>query len=78
MGKLARKSYDELNDVLARAVNRADPPVRRVGDTWLLASKEDAWGLLGKYLTREDLENFENVVLDVLGQPDPKLRPAYR
>lgn len=71
VAKLARKSYEEFNDTLAQAVNLPDPPVRRVGDVWLLASKEDSWALLGKYLTREDLENFEGVVLDVLGQPDP-------
>lgn len=69
--KLARKPYQEINDTLARAANVPDPPARRVGDAWLLASKEDAWALLGKFLTRDDLENFEGVVLDVLGQPDP-------
>lgn len=71
ISRLARKSYEEVNDALARMANEPDPPVRRVGDAWLLASKEDAWALIGKYLTRDDLENFENVVLDVLGQPDP-------
>jgi hypothetical protein len=71
IAKLARKPYEEFNDTLAQAASEPDPPVRRVGDAWLLASKEDSWALLGKYLTREDLENFEGVVLDVLGQPDP-------
>lgn len=71
IAKLARKPYEEVNDRLARAANEPDPPVRRVGDVWLLASKEDSWALIGRYLTREDLENFESVVLDVLGQPDP-------
>ncbi len=71
IAKLARKPYEDVNDTLARAANESDPPVRRVGDAWLLASKEGSWALLGKYLTRDDLENFESVVLDVLGQPDP-------
>jgi hypothetical protein len=71
IAKLARKPYEDVNDTLARLANVPDPPVRRVGDAWLLASKEDAWALLGKFLTRDDLENFESVVLDVLGQPDP-------
>jgi hypothetical protein len=71
LSKLARKPYEEVNDTLARAANESDPPIRRVGDVWLLASKEDSWALIGRYLTREDLENFETVVLEVLGQPDP-------
>lgn len=71
IAKLARKPYEEFNDTLAQAANLPDPPVRRVGDVWLLASKEDSWALLGKFLTREDLKNFEGVVLDVLGQHDP-------
>jgi hypothetical protein len=71
IARLARRPYEEYNDTLSQAANLPDPPLRRVGDVWLLASKEDAWALLGKYLTREDLENFEGVVLDVLSQPDP-------
>ena len=50
-----------------------DPPVRRVGDTWMLLSKEDAWQLLGAQLTASDLARFREVVSDVLGTPDPSL-----
>lgn len=71
LARLARRSYEEVNDILARVANEPDPPIRRVGDVWLLASKEDAWVLVGRFVSREDLENFESVVLDVLGQPDP-------
>jgi hypothetical protein len=71
LAKLGRKPYEDLNDRLVRAANEPDPPIRRVGDVWLLASKEDSWALIGRYVSREDLENFEGVVLDVLGQPDP-------
>jgi len=71
IAKLARTTYEKVNNVLARWANEADPPVRRVGDTWLLVSREDSWVLLAKFLTRDDLENFENVVLEVLGEVDP-------
>lgn len=70
VASLARKSYGEVDGVLARWSNESDPPARRVGDLWLLVSKEDAWDLLAKYLTREELENFENVVVEVLGAAD--------
>ncbi len=69
--QLARTTYEQVNSALARWVNEADPPVRRVGDTWLLVSREDSWSLLARFLTRDDLENFEKVVVQVLGEIDP-------
>jgi hypothetical protein len=71
LAKLARKPYGDVNDRLTRAANEPDPPIRRVGDVWLIASKEDSWTLTGRYISREDLENFESVIFDVFGQPDP-------
>ncbi|MEW6106765.1 MAG: hypothetical protein AB1563_10455 [Bacillota bacterium] len=69
---LAQVPYDEISATLVRWANEADPPVRRVGDAWFLISKEDAWSLLARYLTRDDLERFENIVIEVLGSPDPR------
>jgi hypothetical protein len=69
---LARKPYEDVSATLVRWTNEPDPPVRRVGDTWLLVSKEDAWNLLAQFLTRDDLELFESIVLEVLGAIDPQ------
>lgn len=69
---LAQVPYDEISATLVRWTNEADPPVRRVGDAWFIISKEDAWSLLARYLTRDDLERFESVVIEVLGSPDPR------
>ena len=71
IARLARTTYEEVNSLLARWANESDPPVRRVGDTWLLVSREDSWNLLAKFLTRDDLENFENVIIEALGEIDP-------
>lgn len=70
VARLARKSYEEVDGALARWSNESDPPARRVGDLWLLVSKEDAWDLLARFLTREELENFENITIEVLGAAD--------
>jgi hypothetical protein len=70
--RLAARDYIEVSETLLRWTNAADPPVRRVGDTWMVVSNEDAWSLLARYLTRDDLERFEAVVLDVLGAVDPR------
>ena len=71
VGRLAGKPYGEFKDDLLSWANESDPPVRRVGDTWLVASKEDAWTLLAEFVTGDDLDALEEAVLRVLGRVDP-------
>lgn len=68
---LSRSPYAEVNAHLSRLANEADPPVRRTGETWLLISRAEAWSLLARFLTREDLETFERVAIECLSQSDP-------
>jgi len=70
--KIADEPYDNVRKILMRWSNESDPPVSHVGDKWFIVSKEDAWSLLSRYLTRSDIERFTTVVLDVLGVPDPR------
>jgi hypothetical protein len=79
VAKLARTTYDEVTRTLVRWANEPDAPVLRVGDTWLLASKEDAWVLLSRFVTRDDLDGLESMALEVLGGADPSFDlPADR
>ncbi|MBI4538941.1 MAG: helix-turn-helix transcriptional regulator [Gemmatimonadetes bacterium] len=76
---LSRASYEEVRDRLVRWAHETDPPLRRRGDAWYLVSKQDAWTLLARFLTRDDLERFEAAALIVLGTTDPKFDlPADR
>ncbi|HMV47315.1 MAG TPA: hypothetical protein PLD20_17455 [Blastocatellia bacterium] len=68
---LSRSPYAEVNAHLSRLANAADPPVRRTGETWLLISRAEAWSLLARFLTREDLGTFERVAIECLSQSDP-------
>src|SRR5262249_45107321 len=68
--QLARSSYSGVNDALSRRIHEPDAPVQRVGDTWLIVSREDAWRLLSRYLTRDDMDAFVDVALEVLGEID--------
>jgi hypothetical protein len=68
-----RSSYSEAVEDLVRYANESDPPVRQVGTIWFLVSKEDAWRLLARFLTKQDMEHFRQVTLDVLGILDPSL-----
>lgn len=69
---LAQQPYDQAMAAISRWSHETDPPVRRVESAWFVVSKEDAWGLLARYLTRADLAEFEKVALDVLATPDPR------
>jgi len=71
LAKLAGTSYEELNQVLSRWANEPDAPIRRVGDTWFMVSKEDAWSLISKFLTRDDLDNFDRVFSEVFNTTNP-------
>jgi hypothetical protein len=63
---------EEFTRVLLRWANESDPPVRSSGNVWYIASKSDAWALLSRYLSREDMARLEAVVLEVLGKKDPR------
>ena len=80
VSKLAGRPYDEVAATLMRWANTSDPPVRRVGDVWLVAAKQDAWTLLARHLTPDDLRRFREVAVEVLGSEDPSfdLTPRER
>lgn len=71
LAALGRRPYEETIDQLIEWSVGADPAVRRRGDTWYLVSREDAWKLLGKYITSDDLQRFEQIALRVLGAIHP-------
>ena len=76
---LANKPYEDIIRVITRWAHESDPPVRRIGNAWLLVSKEDAWSQLARLITPVDLGRFEEVILKVLSAPDPSLElPSNR
>jgi len=77
---LAGKSYNELEKSLTRWQHSSDPPLRHVATVWQLTAPLDAWLLLGRYLTSDDLRNYRETVLSVLSTPDPRfdLEPDNR
>lgn len=72
VAKLARKTYEEVVADISRWVKSSDPPIRQVGSVWQLISREDSWHLLSHFLVRDDLEEFKNVTLSVLGTLHPR------
>lgn len=70
---LAGMPYEDVARDLTRWLQVSDPPLRRVGDIWMVAAKEDSWALLARYLTSDDLERYRNMAITVLGADDPSL-----
>lgn len=71
LSRLADIPYQDIQRNAVRLANEPDPPLRREGDIWMIAAREDAWRLIACYLTADDLKRFEGVALDVLGERDP-------
>jgi hypothetical protein len=78
--RLSGLTYADIQTHLVRWANEPDAPVRRIGDVWTIASPEDAWILIARYLTDDDLKRFENVAVDVLSELNPafELPPEER
>lgn len=80
LAQLSGLPYKTLQTHLVRWANEPDPPLRRVGDIWMIAAQEDAWRLIARYLTDDDLRRFKDVTLAVLSELDPafELPPEQR
>jgi hypothetical protein len=70
---IAGQSYEQLDRDLVRWSREADAPVRHVGTKWMITSREDAWPLVARYVTRSELERFHDVAIEILTMPDPRL-----
>jgi hypothetical protein len=71
MASLSDGSYDRVLESANHWLVREDPPLLRIGSARSLTSREDSWELLAPFLTRDYLERFDRVALDVLGEEDP-------
>ena len=66
------RDYGEFAATCTLWANQPDPFIRRVGDTWLVVSREDGWRLLSRFLSNDDLRRFEEVCKATLSYRDPQ------
>lgn len=66
--KLSGKTSDEYIQFLRILVTLEDSPVYYINGVWRLVSPTDAWLYFAKYVTQQDLTNFQNVCLEVLSE----------
>lgn len=72
LSTIARTDYDNLRSEIVRWSKEDDAPLRHVGTTWMLVSREDSWALLLQYLSIADMELFSDVAIGVLSAIHPK------
>jgi len=70
--RLAGQRYEEITEQLTPLVGILESPIRRVGSTWKIASRQDAWFRLARYLTTGAFETFLVASTDVLKTLDPR------
>ncbi|SRR5579875_1057749 len=73
LAALAGRPYEEFSGQLALYTSESDPPFRQAGSVWTIVSKEDAWRLLSRFLTRHHMEQLRHVILEVFGTLNPAL-----
>jgi hypothetical protein len=80
LAKLSGLPYEQLQNYLIRWANEPDPPLRRTGDIWWITAQENAWWLIARYLTDDDLNRFKDCAIEVLSELDPafELPPDQR
>ena len=80
LSRLSGQPYEEIRARWLEWNSTADTPLKLVGGTWYVVSREDLWRLLAKHLTAEHLENFSGIAREVLSKAHPRfnLPPAER
>jgi hypothetical protein len=69
----AGRPYDEVEASLQVLSVRADPPVRRIGRVWSVASKVDLWAQLAEMAPPAVWQTFERLAVDIASERDPRM-----
>jgi len=70
--KIIKKSYGEWIEIVRLETLRSDTPLIQRNENWKIISRGESWSALGARLCDDDLVNFQDAVLLVLGERDPK------
>lgn len=73
LARLADRPYREIVDLAARWESTSDPPLALSGTRYRFLSLEDAWRFLATSVSPDQIERFEKVAIEVLGENDPAL-----
>jgi hypothetical protein len=66
--------YRTIQNLATRWINQPDAPLRLIEGVYSFVSREDSWRLLSPLFTKDLLEEFSNIALEVLSEDDPRFR----
>lgn len=69
---LLGKEYGEWIETLKPSTVRSDSPLIQYDEKWRIIARSEAWSCLGNRITNEDLERFQKMAINVLGERDPQ------
>jgi hypothetical protein len=70
--RLTGDSYANIQRLATRWINEPDAPLRLVEGVYGFVSREYSWRLLSPLFTKDLLDQFEKIALEVLGEDDPR------
>lgn len=72
VAEMAGQSYEAVIAELAPLASGFGGPLRRSGVVWKLASLRDAWFVLARHLTRDDIQRHNALFLKVMSRENPE------
>ena len=66
------EQYSTVQALATRWINQPDAPLRLVEGVYSFVSREDSWRLLSPLFTKDLLDQFGKMALEVLGEDDPR------
>jgi hypothetical protein len=70
--RVTNKDFGDYAKYLKDILHKEGTPVYNIGSKWRLISHADSWVYLAKYVTENDLKNFEEIAKLVLTETNPK------
>lgn len=80
VSNFAGLDFVDYEKTLLKLLNHHETPLYKIGSSWRLISHSDAWIPLARFVTNNDIQKLKDIVLEVLGEYDPKydLEPKQR
>ena len=73
VARLANRPYEDIEGDLRRLAKLDDAPLLFIGSVWKAKSPLELLGLFGDRITRQQLDRFFAIAMEMLGAPDPQL-----
>src|SRR5206468_3307153 len=70
--RFSGEKYSTIQKLATQWINQADAPLRFVDRIYTFVSREDSWRLLSPLFTKDLLDAFDKIAVEVLSEDDPR------